>query len=650
MIALKDCPTLSDYIARTQVDGVLWKAEKLLANVDNPLIINERIADICRTIALLPASKQVVKDIYITKICKEYKLSPKTLQKYVADHTVIEGKKKEIVRAVRKNTVTKLDGDQKTFPFFTELVNSKTREFKGLKIDTLKYVQLLSSFGFTRYTSDSDAKDGYTFVRLIENVINEVNKEEIIDFIEHFIKTQYDFNAAGCDHVDADMLINTFYDNIKKYFSKDLFARVRIDAPIIINRDTLTECFLYFKNGFVRVTKEGYDLNTYDKMEGSVWQKQMLDRSFIKEELQFTEKQIPGETEEERIDWENSFSLERPLGDYADFIWRICGQKQQRFISLCSILGYLLHDYYDYKLKCIFLTDSAVTEQSDGRTGKTLSMQLLGYSRSYCEINGKQFDQNNERKYETADRSTQILHINDLNHKGKFKFDFEMMFNDITEGYMIRQMFKSPFRQRSKTVISSNKSMNIQGSSMRDRILEFEVSSFFSESRSPFTYYGKWMGKGWNESDWQKFDNFLCFCAQCFLTHGLIPPDTINLEARKLLDSTSREFLEFMGDIKDYLLNHTEPWEGYGTQTDFTTTFTDSKAEVSPFENFVFDKRKLFERFIIQYPDFKSNHFTHKRFHAWLMLYARLGMQINTPTEKRSNGVSYIQFKETVTT
>lgn len=637
MVPISDCPTLNDYITRNQVDAILWKANRLLGSVENPLQLNTRVNDMARTIALFPEAQQVVKDHYIKTISKDYKINPRTLEKLVADHTVIEVKKKDIIRTVRKNSVAKLNGDAKSFPFFYEVVTvkPKTNEkvFKGIKVDTLKFVQLLGSFGFTRYAGDTESKDGYTFVRLLENVISEVTREEIIDYIENFISKEYDFEAAGCEFVDSDLLINTFYDNIKKYFSKDLFARVRNANPIIINRDTETECFLYFKNGFVRITKEGHDLLPFDKMEGSVWQKQMLDRNFTKVELEL-------QGTEEGIDWENSFTTERPLGDYADFVWRISGQKQQRFLSLCSILGYLMHDYYSYKLKCIFLTDSTVSENSEGRTGKTLAMQMLGNARSYCEINGKQFNPEDERKYQLADRSTQILHINDVNHKGRYKFDFESLFNDITEGYYVRKMFMSPFHQLSKMVVSSNKSINIQGASMRDRIVEFEMSAFFGEHRSPAQYYGKWMGKGWTESDWTLFDNFLCFCVRCFFTHGLIQPETINLEARKLLDGTCREFVEFMGDIKEELKSKGTPWQGYVSESTMFETTIDIRS-------FEFDKNKLFNQFISVYPDWKSNHLTQKRFTAWLRMYAQLALGVKDPAERRSNGNFYIKFIET---
>jgi len=132
----------------------------------------------------------------------------------------------------------------------------------------------------------------------------------------------------------------------------------------VINRDTEKECFLYYQNGFVRITSETYELVPYDKMEGSVWAKQMLPRKFT-----MRTGKIEGNAEGTSADWNATVTTDRPLGDFADFVWRICGEKQQRYISLCSIVGFLMHDFYEYKLKAIIFTDSLVSELLRG-TGK----------------------------------------------------------------------------------------------------------------------------------------------------------------------------------------------------------------------------------------------------------------------------------------
>lgn len=640
--------TLEDYITRYQVDGVIFKADKLLAGELPPLEKEHRAREMANTLAYITAP--VAREDYGKKIAKKYDIGWTTFKKIIDEQVAKEDRKKEITHPVRKNVIGKLNGDPRTYPFFSEMfVENKAgnKVFKGIAIDLNKYLELLLSFGFTRYATESE--DGFTFVRVVENIIYDLrvgrngDPEEIKDFILDFIQEQYDFET--CDVVDADYVTNFFLDKLKKYFSKDLFARLRSKNEIIINQDTAQDCYLYFQNGFVHITAEGYELIPYEKMSGSVWNKQMLPRKFTRRPLEFQAD------ENDQVDFLATFidakPGQRPLGDFADFIWRVCGEKHQRFISLCTILGYLVHDYYQYKLRAIFLTDSMISEQSEGRTGKTLTMQMLGHIRSYAEVNGKQFDPNNERKYEAADRSTQILHINDISHRGKYKFDLESVFNDITEGYIVKQMYKTPFRHRSKMVISSNRSIQVEGSSARDRIMEFEMSSFFHENRSPLQYYERYLGgREWTDEDWIKYDNFLCWCVQGFLSNGLIPPETINLEARKLLDGTCREFVEFMSDIQTHFHIHGLPWDGY--QSPVQTEWHTAEKESRDMRDFVFDKKQMFTRFITQYEDWKNNKLSQHKFTRWLRLYGQFAMGLKTITERRSNNHFLVQFKEPV--
>jgi len=151
---LKDCTSLDDYIVRHQVDGVLWKAEKLLAGLDNPIHRNEAIEKMAHTLALIP--KLAVRDDYAKKIGKLYDISFPTFQKYINDHLVIHSRKEKVKAKaeVKKNKVRKLEGDPEKWPFFyPKLKTNRDGDeiLTGIEIDKFKYIQLLISFGFVRY-------------------------------------------------------------------------------------------------------------------------------------------------------------------------------------------------------------------------------------------------------------------------------------------------------------------------------------------------------------------------------------------------------------------------------------------------------------------------------------------------------------------
>lgn len=624
--------SLEDFITRYQVDGVLWKANRLLSNLDNPILRNDKCVEIATMLSLIPDSSSVMRDDYIKKICVEHNLKPKTLEKMISEVTA--RKVKATNKKVRKNKVKALDNDPKKFPFFREFMteNKDTgeRSLSKIKIDKLRFVQLLSSFGFSRYETGTEENGDYNFVRIHENVISSVTRDKIIDYVENFIRNDYDFEAAKCEVVDADALITSMYDQIRTIFSKDLFARVRLDAPIIISKDKATITYLYFKNGFVEITADGYKLMPYEQLEGSVWDHQLKDRQFKK--LEDPGEEIIHETEskEPRQDYKCFFN---------DFVWKISGETEERFASLCSIIGYMVHDYYEYNLKMPYFTDSTISDNSEGRTGKTLMMKMVGEVRSYCEINGKYFNPHDDKRYETVKLGTQLVHINDVSNKGKNRFEFEPMFNDITEGLHVRALYMAPFRQRTKIATSGNKSLFVAGDSAAARLIEYEMSNFFSINRRPDQFYKHWFGRDWDKEEWNRFDNFICYCAQMFHVHGLKEPPVINLLERKLRDHTANEFLEWMDEIKVTLEKFGKPWNDYvNDPPSINQNLTYQLAE------FIFDRKKMFDRFIHEYPDFKTNWFTVRKFNSWIDAFCDLRLKVKPPKVWKSGGITFIQF------
>lgn len=627
---------LSDYITTHQIDAIDWKAEKLLANIDNAITKNDRVQELALTIALLP--KPVAREEYARRLGKKYGITFQTFKKIIEESVVIQKRKENIKTAVRKNEVRKLNGEAKKWKFFdeatktiTDNLGEKQEVFGRVVIDEERYIELLSSFGFTRYEAQAlttnnqqrTTNDDFQFVKLEENIIRSVSRNQIIDYIESFIRKDYDFDAAGFKHTDSNKLLNHFYRNMNKLFHKDLFARVRTDKPIIINQDTKDKTFFYYKNGFMEIDATGYRLRDYNTMDGSVWDSQKKDFD-LKEAMDLAKADIES------------------CGMFADFMWKISGQDPARFKSLLTITGYVCHDYYQYKLKAINITDSSLSEASEGRTGKTLWAKMLGNVKALCEINGKDFDANNQRKYEKADLGTQIIHLNDLKTRGKNKFDFEDVFNDITEGYEVRKLYESPFRHQSKFVFSSNKTLNIMGASQRDRILEYEWSPFFGEHLSPEQHYQCWFGRDWDEKEWQRFHNFMALCSHTFHKFGLEVPESINLGERKLINHTAPEFLDFMADVKERVAINGMPFDTYKVPN--TKGADIFQKPVLNFLEFEFDKPQLYAEFKRLNKDFEW--LTSRKFGEWLLQFSVLRLQVKHPKQWRANGVGYIQFTE----
>jgi hypothetical protein len=638
---------IEEFISRYQVDAVHWKADRLLSNIDNAILRNDRTREVATMLAGIPKDMGVMRDDYIKQICTRHGIKPKTMDMMITEvaNSVKKSTHAEKKKAAKKNKAVDLKEDPKKFQFFKEVLRQDAvgeQSLHSIKIDKEKFVKLLSSFGFSRYEPSQNKagqvainpqaardKDEFTFVRLQGNVIQSITRNQIIDHIEKFIRNEYDFAAAKYHYTDDQALISAMYDQIRTIFSKDLFARMRTEDPIIINTDTKDSTFLYYQNGFVEITKDGWKLIDYKEMNGSVWEHQMLNRKF--------EHQVPDTGSTFAID-DNKQVMN--AGYFADFVMKVSGDNEERFKALCCLIGYVTHDYYNYKLKAVEFTDSGLSQASEGRSGKTLLGNLIGQVRSYCEINGKEFNQADKNKFEDVKFDTQVIHLNDLRNSGLNKFDVELALNDITEGIMVNAKYVTPFRHRAKIIWSTNKSLYVTGGSQRDRVIEFEMSNFFSEELSPAEYYGHWFMRDWDEAEWNKFDNFMCFCGQMFHLHGLIPPPTINLGERKLRQHTSEEFVEFMDEITDLLKTTGQPWPEYNGAKPKDYEWQMKGVTVTEFP---FDKNAMYERFYAEHKaDFPK--LTPRWFHSWLLKFSEQRIGTKEPLQWKSNGKQFIQF------
>lgn len=192
-------------------------------------------------------------------------------------------------------------------------------------------------------------------------------------------------------------------------------------------------------------------------------------------------------------------------------------------------------------------------------------------------------------------------------------------------------------------IISTNKTLHITGGSQRDRIIQFELSDFFNEKHSPAEFYGHWLMLEWDDSEWHRFDNFMCYCARLFHEKGIIEPSTINLELRVLRDHTCQEFIDFMADIAHNLKEIKLPFRSY-TLPENATMF-DAPVEYT-MSNFEFEKKQLYNRFREDYEDYRNaNWFTQHIFTKWLKMYAKYILGVEKPITRRSNGKDMIIFR-----
>jgi hypothetical protein len=235
--------------------------------------------------------------------------------------------------------------------------------------------------------------------------------------------------------------------------------------------------------------------------------------------------------------------------------------EPQRYEDLQRITGYCLHKFYEGKLKALVFTDSKVSDNEltdSGRSGKTLFCKGMSHilnatkeDKVFCEVSGKEFDDLDRFKWQDLNLNTRLIHLNDV----KKGFNIEMRFNDITEGVKVQKKNDSPFMVQCKMIFSTNKTIKIHGGSAKDRVVEFQMSDYFSDIYSPADEFKEWFFRDWDNGRWNEFYNFMIHCVQIYLKKGLPKPRNFNLETRKLREETNGDFLTYI--TENVLNGHT---------------------------------------------------------------------------------------------
>jgi hypothetical protein len=348
-------------------------------------------------------------------------------------------------------------------------------------------------------------------------------------------------------------------------------------------RDTEETSILFFQNGFVEVTASDVMLKSYNKLDGNIWQKQIIEKEF-------------------RIDDQTS--------DYEILLKNICKGDESRFDSIKSAIGYLLHNYKDpANAKAIIFVDEKLSDGASGRSGKSLVARGISFLRKTNKVDGRNFNFRKSFPFQSVSYDTQVIEFNDVPRK----FDFEKLFSVITDGITIEKKNKDeitiPFNQSPKVLISTNYTIQGVDDSSLARQFVIEFSDFYNRKHTPVDDFQRRLFDEWNEGDWNAFNNFMIKCLKFYLRNGLVTYKYANLNQKKLIDMTSQEFVDFMSDVE--------------------------LGEVH-------QKKDLYKDFQEQndgYDNLKQNTFT-----RWIKIYANImGYEVE---EKRDNKTYFIKLKD----
>ena len=377
-----------------------------------------------------------------------------------------------------------------------------------INISFYRFDIYLKNKGISKYFQDKDSAV-YDFITKDNNFINWIDTKRIKDIVKKDL-----IKRAYIDVWDL-MAENT------KYFSSEYLSMLDT-LDIDYKRDDAKSSYLFFKNYAVKTTKDDIQLLKYNDIKDLIWSNQVIERDI---------------------------NL-KPKSDgvFKSFIWKVSGEDADRYYTLKSVIGYLLHSYQnDAKPKAIIWNDEMVSDDvPNGGSGKGLIHKAISKLKSVVIEDGKKFDPKSQFAYQKIRKDTQVFLMDDVSKN----FVFENLFSIITEGITIEKKGKDPFHipynQSPKLSITTNYTVRGEGASFNRRTFEVEIANYFNDKHTPEDEFKHQFFSGWDDAEWQRFDNFMIRCIQYFLKNGLVESLKVNLEFRKLKNNISAEFIEFM--------------------------------------------------------------------------------------------------------
>jgi len=405
---------------------------------------------------------------------------------------------------------------------------------------------------FKFYPSGTNA---FIFIEIFENLLQETNKDIIKDYVLKYLEFKEDIGMKPFNYMAEKT----------KYFSYDYLSFLETKEVKLLE-DTIDHCYLYFRNKIVCISKNNIIEIDYIDSEGYVWKNQIIDRDYI--------KSSPKDSV------------------FSKFLYLVSNKEDLRYDSLKSVIGYLLHSFKtSANNKAIILNDETISDSPNGGSGKGLFWNGLGQMKKLNSLDGKTFSFGDQFKFQTISADCQILVFDDV----KNKFDFESLFSLITEGITLERKgqlaIKLPVKKSPKILITTNYTVGGVGGSFERRKFEVEFSSYFNAQHTPLNEFKHLLFDEWDSKEWSRFDNFMIECVQFYLANGLIQHDFTNLELKKFINKTSREFYEFSNDPDNIPLN------------------------VRVYS------QKIYEDIIAEYPDLKK-WLTRRRLKMWIDLFA----------------------------
>ena len=371
-----------------------------------------------------------------------------------------------------------------------------------LSLNDYKFKLFLENRGFYKVQLNEQE---FTFVKVYNNIINEVNETNIKDFVLNHV-------------LDVDMQVYNFFAKSTAKFTENYLNQLATKELAMI-RDNENESYLFFNNGVCKITQDKTEMIDYINISGFVWQKNIISHNF--------------EVTESKTDFEI-------------FINNVSNKDENRkLITECAI-GYLLNNYkkQDEGLAVVFY-DETLNDNPSGRTGKTLISKAIAECRKLVTLNGKEFNNKGQFPYQTINLDDNVICFDDMERNWKFESIFSILTGNLVLNKKNLQPIEIPFERSPKIMFTSNYILSGVGDSHDARKLEIELFRHYSKNYKPIHEFGKLFFTNWNKQEWNAFFNYMISNVQKYFKNGLLISELKTGKTKKLIANTCEDFYDF---------------------------------------------------------------------------------------------------------
>ncbi len=362
---------------------------------------------------------------------------------------------------------------------------------------------------------------GHQLVQSHDKIIEKIRIEKVFRIVVKYLEE----HIKPYNQEMFEVVYNAFYQYWHNQNLKKVESAMTVITPKLLE-EVPDKAYVYYQNGFLEITSNGYEFKSYKGLETYVWHDQIIERDWL------------GRTSYIESNW-------------ANFIWKISGQDKDRFDHIRHSYGYLIHGFKDRaNPKAVILVDEELKEdlsKASGGTGKSIAASAIDAMKHTCLIAGKTWDPSKTFAFSQVKPGHQIMWIDDA--KSNLKFDF--LYNAVTQDFEIeyknKNRFSIPFEESPKVLISTNHPIRGDDASSVRRQHVVEVAPYFSKDHTAKDEYGERLVEDtdWDEKDWQKFDNFMIDCVVDYLKNGLTELE-INYRYKRTIDQITPELFEWI--------------------------------------------------------------------------------------------------------